>query len=423
MTADCRLDMSSKTRRSAAPIRVVTVVQHVPGAAVDGPAGADWSRRPPGRDQRPGPMVAITHRLALSERLRARRFELLPVDADVAAPTTSPQARDPGDSTAPADLVELISSIASVGLLQPLLVEHVEGRHRLVAGERRLRALRWGRVHLPDHPNFWSAPAVVCPGPLTEEERRVWQLVENLAREDLQPGELAAALLYERCAVLAAHLAGGGHDIPQAIVAVEDPVRRWAMLDRHRRDVGAHHLGAPWEMVLSRIGVQLSADKAKAVVRAFRALPRELSWEMDAHGVALASRLEFLRLERGRHDAADAIWAAVRTRDAARLLTGAVHAVLADPDLDAEGAIAVAEAVHADANVARSTALAAAGDLPPADDGGDAVGDDLVESVVEAIGDVLIALRRGGRLAGFAAGTLRLQLRELAAFLEPGDAA
>ena len=41
-----------------------------------------------------------------------------------------------------------------------------------------------------------------------------------------------------------------------------------------------------------------------------------------------------------RHDAADAIWAAVRDRDAARLLTGAVHAVLADPDLDADAAIA-----------------------------------------------------------------------------------
>lgn len=393
-------------------------MQHVPDAAADGPAGAGWSRLPPGRDQRPGPAVAVTHRLALSERLRARRFELLPVDADVAAPTTSPQARDPGDSTAPADLAELISSIASVGLLQPLLVEQVDGRHRLVAGERRLRALRWGRIHLPDHPNFRTAPAVVCPGPLTEEERRVWQLVENLAREDLQPGELAAALLYERCAVLAAHLSDGGYGVPPAVLAVEDPVRRWALLDRHRRDVGAHQLGAPWDEVLSRIGVQLSADKAKAVVRAFRALPRELSWEMDAHGVALASRLEFLRLDRGRHDAADAIWAAVRDRDATRLLTGAVHAVLADPDLDADAAIAVAEAVHADANIARSAALVAASDLSFAE--ADTVAEDLVEAAVDAIGDVLAAARRGGRLAGFAAGTLRLQVRELAAFLEAG---
>ena len=382
--------------------------------------GADWSRRPPGRDQRPDdaprpPVVAIAHRLALSERLRNRRFELLPVDADVAAPTTSAQARAPGDATAPADLAELISSIASVGLLQPLLVEQLHGRHRLVAGERRLRALRWGRTHLGDNPNFRTAPAVVCPGPLSEEERRVWQLVENLAREDLQPGELAAALLYERCAVLAARLQADGHEIPAEIWAAEDPIRRWALLDRHRRDVGAHHAGAPWNEVLSRIGVQLSTDKAKTLVRAFRCLPRDVSWEMDAHGVALASRLEYLRLDRGRRDAAAAIWAAARSRQQPRLLSGAVRAALDNPDLDADAALDLAASIHDDANVARANALTSAlPSAPPPEPVDDAV----VDGCIDAIGELLAELRRGCHVAGYAAGSLRLQCRELAAFLE-----
>src|SRR5947209_18097043 len=98
------------------------------------------------------------------------------------------QGRAPGESTTPANLVELISSIATVGVLQPVLVEELEGRRmRLVAGERRLRAVLWGVANLPDNVHFQTIPAVVCPGPLSEAERRTWQLVENLAREDLAP--------------------------------------------------------------------------------------------------------------------------------------------------------------------------------------------------------------------------------------------
>jgi ParB family chromosome partitioning protein len=41
---------------------------------------------------------------------------------------------------------------------------------------------------------------------LSEAERQTWQLVENLAREELQPGELAAALMFERCALLTVKL-------------------------------------------------------------------------------------------------------------------------------------------------------------------------------------------------------------------------
>lgn len=149
--------------------------------------------------------------LGLSLKLRRRRFELLPLRGE-GTPFTELQGRLPGDSTTPVELADLISSISEVGVLQPVLVEEIpatdEGQQpglRVTAGERRLRACLWGSTHRPDNPHFDALPAVVCPGPLSEEERRVWQLVENLAREDLRPGELAAALVLDRCAVHSCH--------------------------------------------------------------------------------------------------------------------------------------------------------------------------------------------------------------------------
>jgi hypothetical protein len=58
----------------------------------------------------------------------------------------------------------------------------------------------WGAVHLPDNPNFNAIPAIISPGRVPLEECRKWQLVENMAREPLRPGEQAAALLLHRCA-------------------------------------------------------------------------------------------------------------------------------------------------------------------------------------------------------------------------------
>jgi hypothetical protein len=62
--------------------------------------------------------LALTRRLESSERLRQRRFELLPLTGPTAA-FTEVQGRAPGGSTSLEGLGELISSIASVGVLQP----------------------------------------------------------------------------------------------------------------------------------------------------------------------------------------------------------------------------------------------------------------------------------------------------------------
>ncbi|GAA3243680.1 ParB N-terminal domain-containing protein [Actinocorallia longicatena] len=342
--------------------------------------------------------------MAASERLRCRRFELLPLRGEGAV-FTDVQGRGPGESTAPSALADLISSISEIGLLQPVLVEVYVGRHHLVAGERRLRAMRWGATAAPGNPHFAALPAVVCDGPLTEEERRRWQLVENLARERLQPRELAAALLYERSAILAERLAGAGIEVPPEVMAEPDAVTRFASLERVR----GHNAGvaAPWSDVLRRTGVQMSSRKARAVVAAFRALPRELSEEMDAHQVALTTRLSYLRLAGGRSHAAEEIWSAVRERGRTDLLSAAVQAAIEDPERTVEETLGAAEDVHQAANASRAAKLSA----EPALTSG--VESALVRRTLGALRELSTQLAAGAQIDGYAAGSLRLLVAEL----------
>ncbi len=362
------------------------------------------------------------------------------------------QARGPGESTAPAELADLISSIREIGLLQPVLVEEFADeagdngadRHHLVAGERRLRSMRWGAAAWPDEERFASLPAVVCPGPLSEEERRTWQLVENLAREDLRPGELAGALLFERCAVLTERLAAAGREVPDEVLTLEDPAERFRALERLR---GADaEVAAPWGAVLRRLGVQMSSRKARPVVAAFRAMPRELSADMDAHRVALTTRQEFLRLGSGHEDAAAEIWQAVKERGRTDLLSAAVHSRLADGELDANQAVEEAAGAREAANASRAAKLAkpAVPDATDATEGADGVAeqdwapegepatstedgetadiamvaDAVADAALAAMRELLAQLRAGHRPAPYAAGSLSLLLDEARTLLD-----
>jgi ParB family chromosome partitioning protein len=375
-------------------------------------------------------VAEVAHRLCTSERLRRRRFELLPTTGPGAA-FVEAQGRLPGDGTAPASLVELISSIATVGVLQPILIEEMaDGSRRVVAGERRLRAVRFGAVNHPDNPHFQSVPAVVCPGPLSEAERRTWQLVENLAREDLQSGELAAALLYERSAVLVAKLLAAGVPVPEAAATLEDPVARFRALDRLRVQAGMHSVGAPWPEVLHRLGIQMREATARQLVRAFAGMPAELSSDMDAAKIALATRLAFLRLSRGRADAAAGLWAAVRARQRPELLGAAVREQLEHPDLDADEAIERANELRSEADRARARALradvgeAGAGDV--GEQGERVVDAQVVAGALAALRHLVGELRNGGSLSRYDAGSLALfaaELLELVAERNQGAAA
>lgn len=377
-------------------------------------------------------LADVARRLGMSDRLRGRHMRELPITGPGAC-FTDVQGREPGEGTTPEALSDLISSISSYGVLQPGLVEeHSDGTLLLVAGERRLRACRWGAIHQPDNPHFATFPAWVCPGPLSEEERRAWQLIENLAREDLAPGELAAALLYERCAMLTSRLLAAEIPVPADVAALEDPVARWRALERLRGSSTA--VAAPWTQVLRRLGLQLSDRKARALVKAFAEMPPELTWDMDAHRVALSTRLDWLRLGAGRAEAAAGIWAAVKARGAPQLLAGAVKASLADPDLEPGAAVDAAAAVRDQADQSRASRLrthpatdntgavpgAPPGPGTPEVEGLDAaasVPEEVAAAAITSLRTLLEQLQTGARLQRYTAGSLRLLVDELGGHL------
>ncbi|MEO0589483.1 MAG: ParB/RepB/Spo0J family partition protein [Pseudomonadota bacterium] len=88
-----------------------------------------------------------------------------------------------------AALEELAASIATRGVIQPIIVRPTgAGRYQLVAGERRWRAAQKAQLH--------EIPALVRD--LSEREVMALALIENLQREDLNPVEEARA--YQRLA-------------------------------------------------------------------------------------------------------------------------------------------------------------------------------------------------------------------------------
>jgi len=419
-------------------------------AVIDRPV---WAPGPDDEDDVAVDVAGLARRLALSDRLRHRRFELLPLRGP-AAVFTDVQGRLPGESTAPADLADLISSIASVGLLQPVLVEEtaVEGgapRLRLVAGERRLRACRYLVTVDAGNTHVAALPAIVCSGPLSEEERRVWQLVENLAREDLRPAELAAALLFERCAVAVANMLAAAIPVPVEVFELDDPVARWRLLEKAR---GSRREGAaPWTLVLRRLGLQMSERKARKLVEAFAAMPPELAYDMDARGIALSTRVAYLQLADSRAEAAAGIWEMVKDAGRPDLLYAAAQEQRSRPDLSAEEAVGRAREVHEAANLARSRALrrdsSATSEVadPVGVDGGLPVGDGpgadgsdreapaaadgvvadahVVSRAISALRELLAGLHCGLTVSRYDGGSLRLLAAELTDVLQPCPAA
>ena len=105
-------------------------------------------------------------------------FAMVAVDAIDPNPM---QPRTTFDSSA---LEALTASIKEVGMLQPVVVQpEADGRHVLVAGERRLRASK--------ELGLTEIPAVIRT--VDSEKALVEALVENVQREDLTPLEEAAA--------------------------------------------------------------------------------------------------------------------------------------------------------------------------------------------------------------------------------------
>ncbi len=83
-----------------------------------------------------------------------------------------------------AALEELASSIASVGIVQPVIVRKVEDEYELIAGERRWRAAQQA--------GYTVIPAIVRSA--SDVESLELALVENVVRQQLNPVDEAYAL-------------------------------------------------------------------------------------------------------------------------------------------------------------------------------------------------------------------------------------
>jgi ParB family chromosome partitioning protein len=100
----------------------------------------------------------------------------------------SPNPRQPRHTLDEESLLALADSVRERGVLQPVLIRPMPGgSYELIAGERRWRAAQLAGLE--------SVPAVVAPH--EDRESLELALIENMAREDLNPVEEARA-----CALL-----------------------------------------------------------------------------------------------------------------------------------------------------------------------------------------------------------------------------
>lgn len=94
-----------------------------------------------------------------------------------------PSPLQPRKDFAAEALQELVDSIQQHGIVQPLIVRRVAGRHELIAGERRWRAA--------EKLGLTEVPVIVREA--TDLDVLELSLIENLQREDLNPIEEAEA--------------------------------------------------------------------------------------------------------------------------------------------------------------------------------------------------------------------------------------
>src|SRR6266540_5413603 len=95
-----------------------------------------------------------------------------------------PNPHQPRSRFDPASISSLAASIADAGIVQPLIVRPLaDGRYELIAGERRWRAAREAGIQ--------TVPAIVRDE--AETQRLQTALIENMAREDLNPVDEARA--------------------------------------------------------------------------------------------------------------------------------------------------------------------------------------------------------------------------------------
>lgn len=94
-----------------------------------------------------------------------------------------PDEEQPRRDFKPEQLETLAASIREYGVLQPIVVVKMDGKYRIVAGERRWRASKLAEMK--------KIPAIVRT--LDDQNRLELSLIENVQREDLNAIETATA--------------------------------------------------------------------------------------------------------------------------------------------------------------------------------------------------------------------------------------
>jgi ParB family transcriptional regulator, chromosome partitioning protein len=164
----------------------------------------------------------------LSVAPRDELQELRPVPVDM----IDPNPNQPRQSFDEDSLVALAGSIRARGVLQPVLVRPlVSGRYELIAGERRWRAARLAELT--------AIPAVVRRH--DDAASLEVALIENMAREDLNPVEEARA-----CAALVEELGLTREDVGLRVgrsrVAVSNLIRLLDLPDEALELIEQGHL-------------------------------------------------------------------------------------------------------------------------------------------------------------------------------------
>jgi ParB family chromosome partitioning protein len=114
------------------------------------------------------------------EQLASRHIEV--VGRQVAIEQLVPNPTQPRQSVG--DLEDLVASIHSVGVLEPLLVRQAEGGFQIISGERRYRAAVAAGLE--------QVPCIVLE--VDDAEVLEIALIENLQRQDLSPFEESEGL-------------------------------------------------------------------------------------------------------------------------------------------------------------------------------------------------------------------------------------
>ena len=254
---------------------------------------------------RPGMGRGLEAILSVSpEAHRADQEELRELPVELISPNPN-QPRRRFDQEA---LTALAGSLGERGVLQPVLVRpRAGGTYELIAGERRWRAARMAGLQ--------NIPALVRPR--EDAESLELALIENMAREDLNPIEEARA-----CAALVEELAltreQVGRRVGRGRVAVSNLIRLLDLPDEVIELLAVESLSAGHGRALllaedhgSRRGLARAAVDEGWSVRTTEARARESNSGAGASEQAAGARAEHPDREQAAQDIAEVLGSAL----------------------------------------------------------------------------------------------------------------